>query len=500
MRTTHNTILATMGRRLGRPVSVRGDAQRTRRIASQAIRERMGEIHDQATALANLAENENRDLSEEETAQFDRLMGDYNRIRDEDLPRAEWLEEEQARLAEQRIAAREAAGDTSGQAGRPLRGPESPEAIAGETGIRAARIRVPQRALAYAGTLRNFHGEYAVERAYLSGQWLLATLFNSAKARKWCQDNGIEIRAALAGADNTLGGALVPDEFVASLIVLQEQYGTFRRKARRWPMASDRTIIPRLISGVTVYFPGENQEITESNVKFDNVALTARKMAALVKWPTELDEDSAIQLADLLAQQIAYAMAVKEDQCGFIGDGTSTYAGMVGLVTACTAATATIVTAAAGNTSFGTLDLADLEAMVGLLPEYPGIAPEWYISKAGWAASMMRLADAAGGVTAAEIEGQRRLSFLGYPVNIVQCLNKTLTAQTSTKGLCFFGDLGMAATMGTRRGFAVETTRERYFELDQLAIKGTERIDINVHDVGDTSHAGAVVMLATPAT
>ena len=35
------------------------------------------------------------------------------------------------------------------------------------------------------------------------------------------------------------------------------------------------------------------------------------------------------------------------------------------------------------------------------------------------------------------------------------------------------------------------------FAEDQIAIKGTERIDVVVHDIGDTSNAGPVVGLIT---
>jgi HK97 family phage major capsid protein len=55
----------------------------------------------------------------------------------------------------------------------------------------------------------------------------------------------------------------------------------------------------------------------------------------------------------------------------------------------------------------------------------------------------------------------------------------------------------MAATFGERRGIRIKTSDQRYFEYDQLGIQGTERIDINIHDVGDTSNAGAMIMLST---
>lgn len=493
MRKNRHAILAAMSRRLGRTVSIRCDVGRAKRISSKAIRERLGELHDEATALTNLAETESRDLTEEEKTRFDAIMAEYKTVQEKDLPRAEWLEAEEARLASARIDARI---DT-----RTNLDVVNLNDIYGPHESSRRRIVVPNSARAGVGRLRSFVGETAIEDAYLSGMWLAAALFNRPKAIKWCKDNGLAILdTALTGGDNSLGGFLVPPEFSRTLIRLVEDYGIFRRKARVWPMASDTATIPRRLTGLTTYFVGDNADITESNMTLGQIGLAARKLGVLSKWSSEIDEDSAISVADLLAQEIAYAIAVKEDECGFLGTGASTYGGISGLITACTAATATIVTAATGNTAFSTLDLTDLESMIGKLPEFPGIRPEWYVSKAGWAASMMRLADAAGGNTADVIEGQRRLTFLGYPVNLVSCMNKTLTAQTSTKGLVYFGDLSMAATMGTRRGMTMAISNERYFELDQIAIKATERFDINVHDVGDTTNAGAVIMLATPAS
>jgi len=466
---------------------------------STQIREQRAELLDRAGAINALADEQNRDLTPEEKADFDSIMAEHDGL-DGDLQRFEAYEAKAKAIAEARINNRISAGDHSGRAGQPLEQPGTDGA--GEIeGDLINRVKVPMKARLMAPTLRNFQGPTAYEEAFISGQWILANLYGNQKATKWCLDNGLSVRDAMTEGNNTKGGLLVPEEFSATLIRLVEQYGIFRQKAYIWPMASDTATIPRRTGGVTVYFVGENEEITDSDMSLDQVTLTARKVAALCKWSTELDEDSAIQIADLLAKEIAYAMAVKEDACGFLGTGAgTTYGGISGLITECAAATATVVTAATGNTQFSTLDLTDFESMIGKLPEFEGINPEWYISKAGWAASMMRLADAAGGNTADVIEGKRQRTFLGYPVNVVQSMNKTLTAQTSTSGLCYFGDLSMACTMGTRRGMTLGVSNDRYFEYDQLAIKATQRFDINVHDVGDTSNAGAVIMLSTPAS
>jgi HK97 family phage major capsid protein len=261
-------------------------------------------------------------------------------------------------------------------------------------------------------------------------------------------------------------------------------------------MQSDTLIVPRRQSGVTAYFVSENAEITASDKGWDTVSLTARKLAVLTKYSSELSEDSVISIADDLAQEIAYAFADKEDECLFNGDGTSTYGGIVGLKNAL--GDGSEVTAITGNTAFSTLDLEDFEAMVGKLPQFAVNGARWYISRVGWANSMLRLAEAAGGNTVAQIAGGAPLQFLGFPVEIVQVMNSTTTAQTSTDGIAYLGNLDLAASMGSRRGISIAVDSSRYFEFDQLAIRGTERFDINVHEKGTASVAGPVIMLKTP--
>jgi len=158
------------------------------------------------------------------------------------------------------------------------------------------------------------------------------------------------------------------------------------------------------------------------------------------------------------------------------------------------------VEALTGNTAFSTLDLVDLESMIGKLPRYAENNAKWYISKAGWAASMMRLADAAGGNTAETIQGQRQRTFGGYPVVITQVTNSTLTAQTSTEGLVFFGDMRQTAMLGMRGQMRMKVAAERYVEYDQLGFLAFVRFDINCHEVGDASNPGSMIQLNTPSS
>jgi len=359
-----------------------------------------------------------------------------------------------------------------------------------ETGVSRT---LPARAIQHK-TLRAYK---TPEEAYKAGQWWLATQGHDG-AMQFCRDHGITIRAAQGENDPARGGYLVPESMERSIITLREERGVARRYANVVTMPSETHIVPRREGGLTVYFPGEAGSITDSDKEWDQVKLVATKAAVMTKVSSELNADAIVSVIDDLTSEIAYAFADIEDKCLFLGDGTSTYGHMQGLITAIAAGSQ--YEAASGNTAFSTLDLADFESMVGKLPVYAEAGAAWYISKAGWAASMMNLQNALGGNSIRDVAEGVPPMFMGYPVRFVQVMNSTLTAQTSTDGLCYFGSLAQAAMLGTRGGIQLQTSEDRYFEYDQLAVRGIERFDVNVHERGTATAAGSIIMLTTPSS
>ena len=85
-------------------------------------------------------------------------------------------------------------------------------------------------------------------------------------------------------------------------------------------------------------------------------------------------------------------------------------------------------------------------------------------------------------------------TFLGFDVVISQVLPSTLTGTTGTLA-CFFGDLKGGVLFGSRRGINVAVDSSIYFNQDALAVRATERFDINVHDRGDATNAGGIVKM-----
>ena len=60
-----------------------------------------------------------------------------------------------------------------------------------------------------------------------------------------------------------------------------------------------------------------------------------------------------------------------------------------------------------------------------------------------------------------------------------------------------FGDLSQAASFGDRRQTTIQVSDSALnaFEQDEMAIRGTERFDINVHDTGSSTESGPIVGL-----
>jgi HK97 family phage major capsid protein/HK97 family phage prohead protease len=371
-----------------------------------------------------------------------------------------------------------------------------------EGGIQLART------LPRYGQLRSFKGENAEERAYRFGQFLLASVLGNTKAREFCSQNGIALVRAMGESVNETGGYLVPDEFGNDLIDLREQFGVFRRNAKIVPMASDTRSDPRRTGGLTAYFVAEAGAITASDMGWDRVELVAKKLAVLARYSSEVNEDSSIAFGDALAGEIAYAFAEKEDRCGFLGDGTDTYGGIRGacnklLNLSATRADIAGLVVGTGNL-FAELVLGDFEAVVAKLPQYADTdAAAWYVHRSFYWNVMVKAMLASGGVTAAEIEDARKQRFMGYRVEFSQVMPNT---DANDQIVALFGDLAKAASMGTRRDTQIALSEHSRFANDQIEIRGTERFDINVHDVGNQSStassrvAGPIVGLASAAS
>lgn len=356
----------------------------------------------------------------------------------------------------------------------------------------------------FSGRLRAFHGPNAEERAYRAGMWYKGHVFGDADARRWCRDHGVEARALSEGSQGALGN-LVVDEVLDTVIKLVDDYGTFPAYSRNVPMSSDVLIQPRRTGGVVAEFVGENTTIPDSDPAWDKVTLVAKKLVVSTRCSSEFLEDSIIALADYITDEFARAIALKVDECGWTGTGAASFGEMTGVAVeiAKPAHSASVYTSPTAE-SFEEITIDDFTAVLAKCPLYAQRNAAWYISPAGFAASMQRLAlssgstGLSGGNTARDVASGLGLQFLGFPVRLVHVLNGTLGTDNG-KIKVLFGDLGLSTMYGVRRQMSIRTSTERYAELDQTLMLATTRFAALTHDVGSTTVAGPLVALKTAA-
>lgn len=345
------------------------------------------------------------------------------------------------------------------------------------------------------------HGPEVEARYLRAGNFLLATLYGRDDAKQWCKANGVRIQKASAEGINSAGGFLVPHELANAIADLRDSYGAFRRRARIVPMASDSLTVPRRPGGTGAFFTAEGTTVSSASATVSGLGLTAKKIGSLILASSELEEDSVFEIVDFLANEIAWAFAAQEDDCGFNGNGTSTYGGMTGIATWALDGNhgKAKVTAASGHNTFLTLDTTDLGSLMAGVQASAVPNGAWFCSQTCFAQTFCRLAGSGGGgyLETRAVDGILTPFYLGFPVILSQKL-PLISTTLSGNVMLAFGDLYLGAALGQRRGITIARSPHRYFDSDQIGILGTERFDAVTHDMGDNTNAGAIAALVAP--
>lgn len=449
------------------------------------------EWHSSATAILEIAQEANdgagRDLTAEEKSAFDDYTAKMEAA-EEGHKAALEFEARKRRVAE-------AAVELS-----------QPRPMIPGTADRGAEGRT--RACHRIGKLRAFtqhqDNERNAQNARDVGFWLRAIVARGNRqideeaekvvaARQW------DIRNVATEGSPTGGGFLVPTPLSEAIIDVRALAGVSRSLARVLPMTAETLDIPKKTAGTTVYYPGEAASTTASDQSWGSVKLTAKKRAILSKISQELRDDALIGVVDDLASQMGTDFAVKEDAEFFKGDGTSTYGGVTGLLAAQGSAGIYTPANGVGLSVWSGLTNTEITSTMAKLPDkYWQYGCSWACSSVFYFSVMLKLQAAAGGndmVTLAN--GQKVHSYLGYPVFFT---NQMPTATAVSTVSLLFGAFNQAAIIGDRGGVTIKQSEHLNFDQDVLAVLGTARYDINCHDVGDSSNAGAVVGLKTAAS
>ena len=127
----------------------------------------------------------------------------------------------------------------------------------------------------------------------------------------------VDARAkALAAGDPLAGGTLVPEQFAQDFVELLRPISVVRRMgAVTLPMPVGSMKIPKITSGMTAYYIGENTNITKTQLATGQIALVARRLAGLTPVSNDLLRYSS-PAADAI---------VRDDAVGAVGQAENTY-------------------------------------------------------------------------------------------------------------------------------------------------------------------------------
>ncbi len=308
------------------------------------------------------------------------------------------------------------------------------------------------------------------------------------------------------------GQALVPVGSDADLHQLIRTHGVTRRSARPVNMTSDQVLRPKATGDLTVYYPEDGGAGTESSKTFTNVRLQAKKGIVITKMSKSITEDSVINIADDAGRDVVRAVAKQEDNSLFNANGTGSANGYIpqtngilwqigsGGASAATAWVQTTETSSnsrvfksSATTPLG-ITLSDVVATMAKVGSFVGLNPAFHCTAEIAHAIFTRLAASVGGIQPMQLEGLGPvMSFLGKPVIINNVMTTSLDTG-SNKQLFVYGDLALAADFGERFGLRTEISDQKYWDEDNLGLKGTVRHDINVHELGSTTSAGPVAV------
>lgn len=275
-----------------------------------------------------------------------------------------------------------------------------------------------------------------------------------------CKQMALDGKLAKAGSlssGSSSGGALLPIELVNDIITLRQEYGVISKEALNFPLVTDVISYPIKTGNSSVQYVGDGNAVIAGGPTFKNVEMTAKVQRNLSPVNRDVWEWSVVDIGGYIANQLAIDHAELTDQACFLGDGTATYGGIVGLNPTLVANASTSIYTTAHST-YATLTVSDFENTMALISQYTGMNPKWYMSAQMYRSVVQNVLVQLGGATM--WEGKTGLNMkdptlAGYEVVFTQVL-PTPSAIAADKIVALFGDLTKTALYGERNTLEIQ--------------------------------------------
>jgi len=276
-------------------------------------------------------------------------------------------------------------------------------------------------------------------------------------------------------ASGAVGGYTVPIEFEGQIAQLLALYGKFRANCSIAGMNSKTLTKPRLLTGVTATWTGENTAATETNPTFDQITYTRHKLDAVSGMTLELLQDTGSDLMGELSLLFAQAFAREEDIQGWAGTGSP----ITGIFN-----TSGIKTTATSTSSIASMTYADINTMIGKLLSNALPGSKFYMHRTTLFNVISNMVDNVN----RPIFTPNVTPYLlfGYPVELVETFNDTSITTANTPFIMFgnlkWSYLRQRIGMYMRMSDTATIGGASAFEKDLMWFKPSESLDIQ-HEI-----------------
>lgn len=292
----------------------------------------------------------------------------------------------------------------------------------------------------------------------------------------------VQLKTMTEGTDSA-GGFLVPEEVMAEVDRIADDFGLIRKLSRVIPMGRDILNMPTLGTKPTVYWPGEGNAGTSSQPVLKNVKLEAKTAVGITPVSNELMEDANMDVVNMLIELFAEQLAGEEDNQGFNGVG----APFTGILN--NSDTNTVTAAAA--TTIAALTLDDL-VDGNNLPSTVLSGAVWVFHRNVWAGikknkqnSQSLIAFNTTDSITMKTDGGNLIPagfLLGYPVYLS---DKMPASPATGEAYGIFGNFkkfyfGNRKQVGVAVSDSATIGSDNMFENNSQAIRVTERVALNV--------------------
>ena len=413
-------------------------------LTTQQLREQRATLFEKMKEVSDRASAENRLLSAEEVATYDRVDAEYTQVEDE-------IDRREAAQAREKNMVRRDPSGTLEDGGQVV-----------DDGEAYNRV--------FTNFLRRGMADLSPEdKAVMSGK--ASQILNAA---------GIGTGAA--------GGFTVSPEFREKLIETQKWYGPMLQEAEviytetgaqfPWPTSDDTANVGAILA--------ENTQVTEQDITFGTANIDAYMYTSkMVRVSYQLMQDSAFDLGAWLPRKLGTRLGRILNQHFTTGTGTNQPDGIV--TSATVGATSTGSFAATGGVSFDNL----IDLIEALDPAYGGGEGLKFMGHQSVRKAIRKLKDGQGRYLW-EPSTQAGVPNLvqGYPF----VLNNDMPALAASSKSLLFGNIRDAYVIRIVRDMQTMRLQERYADFLQVGFLAFERADGTLQD------ADAVRVLQTTAT